>query len=161
MEPIDGLPVFQDGLMCQLNDHECRDILRSKEAMKNHWRVGHSWKVGRRGRPSQIQQRAIETGEREGCKPVHCQRFFVQGTESQFFEVDQPVDRETVASPATTWQQVASRTRGRWLQAKENATKVIQEIERDAATPWLDRMQWTQYLKDMKGDEWMVRRKMK
>jgi hypothetical protein len=47
------------------------------------------WMVSRteKGRPSIIAQKNIQRRLEQGCKTVYCQRFFVQGQGSEYFEV--------------------------------------------------------------------------
>jgi hypothetical protein len=46
---ISQLPVYSDGLLCQLDSTRCGKVLRSVEAMKKHWRELHSWSVASKG----------------------------------------------------------------------------------------------------------------
>jgi hypothetical protein len=39
--PIQQLPVYSDGLICQLDPVRCSQILRSAEAMRKHWKKRH------------------------------------------------------------------------------------------------------------------------
>jgi hypothetical protein len=91
IKPIHLLPVYADGLMCQIDAGSCCQIFRSRHAIKNHWRQGHSWSAaGKGGRPSQTEQKKIQDYIRKSCKTVYCQRVFVQGQGSQYFEVQPP-----------------------------------------------------------------------
>lgn len=91
IEPVQQLPVYKDGLMCQLAPDRCRQIFRSKNVMKKHWQVAHEWSPAGKGRrPRQEQQKKIEDRIRKYCKTVHCQRLLVQGQGSQYFQVQQP-----------------------------------------------------------------------
>src|SRR5688572_16859903 len=37
VQPIPELPVFADGMLCQIDPHSCRQITRSAERMRKHW----------------------------------------------------------------------------------------------------------------------------
>jgi hypothetical protein len=75
IEPIDQLPVYQDGLMCQMDPDHCRQIFRSKGVMKKHWRTAHEWSPAEKGgRPSRTEQKQIQERIQKNCRKVHCQR---------------------------------------------------------------------------------------
>jgi hypothetical protein len=87
---IHELPVYTDGLLCQL-DPNCRQILRSTTAIRNHWKQAHSWTpAGAKGRPSRVARQRIQTRSQQGSRLVYCQRLFIQGPGSQYFEVQPP-----------------------------------------------------------------------
>ncbi|KAF2741676.1 hypothetical protein M011DRAFT_497939 [Sporormia fimetaria CBS 119925] len=113
------------GWMCQLDPSRCRELLRSEKGIKKHWRVRHEYSVAtKRGRPTQVIQKDIERRTDKGCKAVHCQRLFVQGQGSQYFEVQEPVGSNPEPVPVdgeTAWAQVGEQmamaweTRTQWL----------------------------------------------
>jgi hypothetical protein len=81
------LPIYADGLLCRLEPGCCSRVVRSAEAMKKHWREVHDWSVaGRRGRSSRVARQRIQRRSIEEYRAVHCQRLFVQGPSSQYFE---------------------------------------------------------------------------
>jgi hypothetical protein len=91
--PISQLPIHPDGLLCQLDVAHCCKIFRSIDVMKKHWREVHSWSVGSKGgHLSKVAQNKIQLRIDLGCRRVHCQRLFVQGLGSQYFEVQPPND---------------------------------------------------------------------
>jgi hypothetical protein len=93
--PISQLPVYSDGLLCQLDVACCYKVLRSVKAIKNHWKDVHSWSAASKGgRPSQTAQKEIQLRVKEGCQHVYCQRLLVHGLGSQYFEV-QPHNNNT------------------------------------------------------------------
>jgi len=57
--PHAQLPIYADGMLCQLNPSQCRRVLRSIKSMKQHWHEDHQgWSAGKkRGRPSQVKRR--------------------------------------------------------------------------------------------------------
>jgi uncharacterized C2H2 Zn-finger protein len=80
IQPVHPLPVYADGLMCQIEPGRCRQIFRSAEAMRKHWQRAHDWSPAvREGRPSGVEQKKIQSRISKGCKTVHCQRLLVQG----------------------------------------------------------------------------------
>ena len=98
--PISQLPVYSDGLLCQLDAARCCKVLRSVEAIKKHWREVHSWSVASKGgRPSQVEQKEIQLRISDGCRRVHCQRLLIQGPGSQYFEVQPPDNNDLGVVP--------------------------------------------------------------
>jgi hypothetical protein len=52
-ESISQLPMYNDGLLCQLDPTRCCKVLRSADAMRKHWQRAHSWSVANNcGSPS-------------------------------------------------------------------------------------------------------------
>jgi uncharacterized C2H2 Zn-finger protein len=101
IQPIHELPVYRDGLMCQVDPERCHQIFRSAETIRKHWQKTHDWLVaGKGGRPSQVETEKIQARISKNCKTVHCQRFFVQGQGSQYFEVQKPGED----GPDQTWE---------------------------------------------------------
>ena len=90
IEPMHQLPIYTDGLMCQIDPDYCRQIFRSERVMKNHWREVHNWSPGKRGgRPSQVETKKIRARMSKSYQEVYCQRLLVQGQGSQYFQVYQ------------------------------------------------------------------------
>jgi RecQ family ATP-dependent DNA helicase len=148
VEPIPELPVFEDGLLCQIDPHGCRQITRSAERMRKHWQKKHAWLVaGKGGRPSRADRQQIEERMKKGCQRIHCQRLLVQGTGSQYFEVRRAVNSETVpVNRESAWEQLGQEMEQTWAKIEERAQTTIEEGERDEANPWLERTQWLKYL---------------
>jgi hypothetical protein len=90
--PHPKLPVYTDGLLCQLNLSQCQRIFRSLGSIKKHWRTDHQgWSAGKkRGRPSQIKEKEMQARIEQGYRLVHCQRLFSSRYGSQYFEVQPP-----------------------------------------------------------------------
>jgi hypothetical protein len=40
-QPVPQLPVYADGILCQLYPSGCQYVVRSKEAIRKHWRTSH------------------------------------------------------------------------------------------------------------------------
>jgi hypothetical protein len=92
MAPHPQLPVYADGLLCQLQPSQCQRVLRSIKSMKQHWHEDHQgWSAGKkRGRPSRIKEKVLQVRIKEGYTRVHCQRLFGSRHGSQYFQVHQP-----------------------------------------------------------------------
>lgn len=157
IKPIQQLPVYQDGKMCQLDPDRCRQIFRSERVMKNHWRDIHRWSPAEKGgRPTRVQQKAIDNRIRQFSRNVHCQRLLAQGHGKQYFEVYQPGDSGPDVVPVdgnTAWAQVGEKMAKAWANVETRAQSTIQAGERDEANPWLDRTQWLPYLVGMERPE--------
>jgi hypothetical protein len=149
---IHQLPVY-DGLICQLNPLQCRQVLRSEEGIKKHWRQVHRYSVAsKRGRPSRVIQKSIQSRIENGCKAVHCQRLFVQGQGSQYFEVQQLRASGPDTIPAdgeAAWAQVGEQMARAWEAIEKRAKDTIRDGERDEVNLWLQRTQWLPYLVGM------------
>ena len=67
--PIPQLPLYPDGLLCQINPIRCRYIARSTESIRRHWREAHEWSAGKkRGRPSRTKEKSVQAQVYEGYK---------------------------------------------------------------------------------------------
>src|SRR6185369_1205307 len=134
IEPIAQLALYPDGLLCRRDPTRCRYIARSAESIRRHWREHHGWSAaGKRGRPSRTKEKMVQMQAEEGCKRVHCQRFFSSRHGSQYFEVQQsgegqengpqpvPVDGEAA------WAEVGKEMAKAWAHIQKRAETTIQE----------------------------------
>ncbi len=162
-QPMRQLPLYQDGLLCRLDPSRCDYICRGLETIKKHWRESHQWSVGKkRGRPSRTREKGVERQVQEACNAVHCQRLFVQGRGSQYFEVRQPVGSQTGGSQPipidgeALWAQLREKITTKWAEVEKKARTTIQEGERDEVNPWLERTQWQPYLVGLERPDLLV-----
>ena len=150
IQPIPQLPVWPDGLMCQVDPNRCRLICRSAEAMRKHWQQIHNWSAARkRGRPSRMEAEKIQARISTSCKAVHCQRLLVQGQGSQYFEVHQLDENGPDAVPINgdaAWARVGEQMAKAWANIETQTQNTIQAGEKDEVNPWLERTQWLPYL---------------
>jgi hypothetical protein len=84
----------------------------------------------------------------ENCRRVWCQRFFVQGEHSQYFEIQSDVEAEGVSVAGDAEEQAWSQA---WERASQHYDKiraddVIRAGEVDEVNPWLRRTGWMPYL---------------
>jgi hypothetical protein len=88
------LPLYMDGLACELEPSRCQYISQRNKALKEHWRIEHGgWSAGKeRGRPSWMKEKSVQAQVEEGCRQVHCQRIFASRHGSQYFEVRAPAE---------------------------------------------------------------------
>jgi hypothetical protein len=153
IQPVHPLPVYADGLMCQIEPDRCRRIFRSAEAMRKHWQRTHDWSPAvREGRPSGVEQGKIQSRISKGCKTVHCQRLLVQGQGSQYFQVHRPDSDSPNGVPVNSeaaWARVGEQMAKAWETVEKRAQNTIQDGERDEVNPWLERTQWLPYLVGM------------
>ncbi|KAK7178346.1 hypothetical protein PSPO01_15608 [Paraphaeosphaeria sporulosa] len=148
--PTSQLPIYTDGLMCELEPDRCRQVFRSAEVMRKHWQKAHHWSPATRGgRPSQVAQKRIALRSKQGHRRVHCQRLFVQGPGSQYFEVHQPESTPEPMDSETGWAQVVTNMDEAWGNVQKRAKTTIQDGARDEVNPWLERTGWMPYLVGM------------
>jgi RecQ family ATP-dependent DNA helicase len=154
VEAIPQLPVFLDGILCEINPNQCHYICRNKTKMRNHCSQAHGWTRFRQtGRPTS--SRAAEKASQPlPWRVVHCQRFFISREGSVFFEVRSRNEDEQGSSAMTvqsssrneTFQQAVNRAIGLNAQIKKAMSTTIRRGEADEISPWLKRTQWTEYL---------------
>jgi hypothetical protein len=158
--PISQLPVYSDGLLCQLDSTRCGKVLRSAEAMRKHWQGAHNWSVASKGGwPSQVAQKDIQLRIDKGCRRIHCQRLFIQGPGSQYFEVQLPNDNNESAVPVDSnaaWVRVGAEMAKVWERVEKRAASTIQAGERDEVNSWVERTQWLPYLVGMERADLMA-----
>jgi hypothetical protein len=111
MAPHPQLPVYADGLLCQLEPSQCQRVLRSVKSMKKHWHKDHQgWSAAKkRGRPSRIKEKRLQARIEQGYTNVHCQRLFGSRHGSQYFQVHRPDDNGLDVVPVdgdAAWAQV-------------------------------------------------------
>lgn len=168
--PIPELPLYEDGLRCEVQPDRCRYVGRGKGTMREHWRKEHQWSVagsGKGGGSGKSKGQRIERRFQEAARPVYCQRFFTSRHGSQYFEVRRPVEEENRAgeegggssndssndSSRATWTRVWQQMQKQIEEAEKAAAAIIQDAERDQANPWLERTQWQQYLVDKNRED--------
>jgi hypothetical protein len=140
MAPHPQLPVYADGLLCQLEPSQCQRVLRSIKSMKQHWYEDHEgWSVGKkRGRPSQIKEKQLQARIEQGYTRVHCQRLFSSRHSSQYFQVHQPEDDGTEVVPVdgdAAWAQVSEQMAKAWANVETQAQNTIQAGEKYEVNP--------------------------
>jgi superfamily II DNA helicase RecQ len=152
--PHPQLPIYSDGLLCQLNPSQCQRVLRSIKSMKQHWHEDHQgWSAGKkRGRPSRTKAKGLQAQMDQGYTRVHCQRLFGSRHGSQYFQVHGPGDDNPNIVPVDSeaaWAQVGEQMAKVWVTIEKRAQNTIQDGERDEVNPWLERTQWLPYLVGM------------
>ncbi|KAF2827743.1 hypothetical protein CC86DRAFT_444934 [Ophiobolus disseminans] len=162
--PISQLPVYSDGLLCQLDAASCSKVFRSKDVIKKHWREVHDWSVGSKGgHLSQAAQKEIQRRVDEACRRVHCQRLLIQGPGSQYFEVQLPDNDDNdddlgvvPINGEAAWAHVGKAMAKAWERVEKQAISTIQAGERDKVNPWVERTQWLPYLVGMERADLMA-----
>ena len=144
--PVPQLPVYPDGLRCQLDSGHCLRIFRSIKTIKKHWRVVHGWSASsRQGRLSQIRQKSVQMQMEDAYQLVHCQRLFGSRHGSQYFEVLPPNDNDDAAvvpvDGEAAWARVGAEMAKAWERVERQATSTIQAGECDEVNPWVERTQ--------------------
>ena len=83
--PVRILPVYSDGLLCEIEPIRFQYICRNEDSMRMHSKQKHRWSAqARRGRPSKI---FASNPTPKPWRIVICQRFFVHGQGSHFIEI--------------------------------------------------------------------------
>lgn len=124
--------------------------------MMEHCRKEHGWVRYRRGgHPSCVSQAQAEQQKPQPWKAVQCQRVFVQGHGSQYFEVRRPEGSRTAEeaqampeagiSSEALWGQFRDQVFSTWTHIENKAKSTVQEGEANEISPWLERAQWHQY----------------
>jgi hypothetical protein len=144
--PVPQLPMYADGLQCQLDSGQCLKIFRSSKTIKKHWRVDHGWSASsRQGRLSQIRQKSVQMQMEEAYQLVHCQRLFSSRHGSQYFEVQPPDDDNNPGvvpvDGDAAWARVGEAMAKAWERVEKRAISTIQAGERDEVNPWVERTQ--------------------
>ncbi|KAK7189930.1 hypothetical protein PSPO01_04320 [Paraphaeosphaeria sporulosa] len=136
VDPTGQLPVYTDGLMCQLELERCHQVYQSEEAMRKHWQKAHHWSPATRGgRPSQAEQKRIALRSKQRHRHVHYQRLFVQGIGSQYSEVHRPESTPEPMDSDTAWARVVRNMDQAWARVKKRAETTIQNGARDEVEP--------------------------
>jgi ankyrin repeat protein len=100
------LPLYTDGLQCQLAPATCRQICRGIDQMRGHWREAHSFVPGKQQDGSRVPDRATLVARRSAAaQPMCCQKFFRTRRYSNCFAVHPASDEDAspAGSAALTW----------------------------------------------------------
>ena len=152
---ISSLSLHDDGLLCQVNPDICQYVCRNVKWMKTHCKQKHDW-------VQQVRKGNVSRGSRERQKLtpwmiVQCQRFFVQGSTSQYFIVGQLSSKEVVPRQAQSivpvWQQVDQLMAQAWKMTKEREARIIAKGEASEVNPWLKRTRWHRYLIELNREK--------
>lgn len=148
---VAGLPIYRDGRRCTLNPAQCGYVCRSEKGLRKHWKDKHQWTLcegpgrtdsAKKGRAASRLQLAVR-------QPVLCQRLFLSGVDSHFFEVTpQSPARPTTPKPFSTKALMLSE-----LVDLENAQQLAGNIlivtsSDKEVSPWLQLTRWPGYLAD-------------
>jgi hypothetical protein len=147
-QPILDLPIFTNGLQCQLSPRTCRYICRDEKTIRNHWRLVHEWSpIHQRGAVASIQKKSAQENILAARRVVRCQRFCKQGQHSHYIAIE---GRYSIAAPQqpdlSAWNQAWSKATEYYDEVQKKASETITEGEADEVNPWLRRTGWVQYL---------------
>jgi RecQ family ATP-dependent DNA helicase len=148
--PISELHVHRDGLRCIIDPDQCKYICRVEGSMKSHLTQKHPNSRGRRGARTLVSR---EAPVKKPWKQVACQRFFVQGRGSQYFEVDVPdYANPAVAIPVTRVERGRQILIARMEKIEDRERRVIEEGGFNEINPWVERTKWHEYLGGPESD---------
>ncbi len=147
--PLPHLPVYRDGLRCEI----CGYINRSIKRIKEHYQSKHEWTSAHVGRPLNT-QRLWTT--------VACQKFHNTNTLGRLFQVDAPAAVQGVSdnaadidvSQAIGFSLNQAATQVEELQKKHNAA-IQADTDRYDFNEWLNRAGWARHLNGLKRD-WLL-----
>ena len=156
--PLPGLPLFTDGLQCQLDPRACCYIARSLGTLRQHWRQTHQWTAGPRGGLRNTQALQVSAQRRnDAYRSVWCQRFFIASGGTPYFEVVRP-SQPPLAKESSLSQEAQEGGDGSLLDTVL-ADLAAREASGNAAygraqkpgcdqevSPWLDLTRWVGYL---------------
>jgi len=141
-----GKPL-ENGLQCTL----CQHICCTERGMRTHQWKEHQWKSKRKGgRPKR--RASDESNPVPWRTSVHCQRFFIQGHKSGYFEVQKrettpTADQPGIASRADQYKAAKQELEAALRKAKMEERRVIKEAEEAREpNPWLRRVGWAAHL---------------
>jgi hypothetical protein len=150
-QPIDGLTMYTDGILCT-RVPGCGYVCRSKESLRKHWRTEHGWSpygLQQGDQQSHHHNNTAQAAIQDASQAVCCQRFFTTKFGSHYMHVRRPGSSyEPVPPPAhpTVVQGLVSQLERCFVESQASDSTVIQAGELDEANPWLRRTQWAQYL---------------
>ena len=152
-KPIEGLAIPKRGaLQCtfQTGSKVCGYICCTIGGIRAHCIKKHQWKSTRKGgRPKKhIPRPKNDTPWRTN---VSCQRFFVQGPKSKYFEVQVPNPRVPsqgeIQSRISQFQTAKQDMEAAFQAAEEKERREIKEFEESREpNPWLRRVGWAAHL---------------
>ena len=152
---IDGIAIWNDGWKCECGGGECTYVCRRIDSMKYHWRTAHGFSAGQTpGGSGMLRKEDVERQISQHCRPVQCQRFFVQKEHSQFFEVRSPKGQIRgvsggEADDGQVWSEVWERASQHYNTIRTDDT--IRPGVTDEVNPWLRRTGWVPFLEGCNG----------
>jgi hypothetical protein len=163
-KPIEGLaPPKSGALKCgiEVDGQVCGYICGKVDGIRRHCTEKHQWKSTRKGgRPKKHGKRDDAIVWRTG---VYCQRFFVQGPKSRYFEVEAPdrymPSQAQIRSRTSQFRDAKREMEAAFRAAEERENREIEEFEESREpNPWLRRVGWAAHLAGLDRDmvrEWV------
>jgi hypothetical protein len=158
-KPIEGLATPKRGMLqCTFEDIRgvCRYICSTTSQIRAHYSQEHGWKSTRKGgRPKKhIRHPTNSTPWRTD---VSCQRFFIQGPKSNYFEVQAPdiqvPSRAQVRSRTSQFHAARQEIEAAMRAVEEKERQEIKEFEESREpNPWLRRVGWAAHLAGLDRD---------
>lgn len=144
-KPIPELAPAKEGVKCTFttNGIQCRYVCYTEQHMQVHSKQEHRWKQGRKGRPKKGSAKEVpwQTG-------IYCQRFFIQGPQSRYFEVQPPASARRPGPAEIQSRESQFEKRKKQLESElkamedENKKTIIESEESREPNPWLRRVGW-------------------
>ena len=144
---IDALKSSVDDLFCQF-DSECHYCCITPRIFFKHLSVAHEWT--QHARKDQLS--ATASRKEQSWIQIHCQRFFDNRQEFQYFVVEQitsEINFRQSQSVISVWNQANAFVIQVWDIAKQKEAQMIVENQINEINSWLKRTQWHTYLNDL------------
>ena len=156
-KPIEGLAAPSRGLQCmfETGGQVCGYICCTIRRIRTHCIEKHQWQSTRKaGRPKKDVDSTNNTPWRTN---VSCQRFFIQGVKSNYFEVQAPdpqmPSRAQIRSRISQFQTAKQEMEVAFRVAEEKERREIKEFEESREpNPWLRRVGWAAHLAGLDRD---------
>ncbi|KAM0716822.1 hypothetical protein Q7P37_007625 [Cladosporium fusiforme] len=150
---IEGLLVYNDGLLCRLEPAKCNYVCRSEESMRKHWGGSHQWTPADWHHASRFTPGEQLSRKQKAMTRVDCQRLFLSPPLSRYFWV------QNTSGSLLANAQIGSLAKSHDIAASINADLDCLEEENvqeehilpvNAApgevSPWLEMTRWPKYL---------------
>jgi hypothetical protein len=146
------LPPRRNGLRCKFNTNDglqCPYVSSHREKIQKHCREIHQWEnPKRKGRPRAKEKEQPVPWETD----ISCQRFFIQGPYSRYFEVQRSPEGIKIEEP---WEKAQRIIGIRMAKAEEKQRRIEVTDESQEANPWLRRVGWARHLEDLNRTDLM------
>jgi hypothetical protein len=136
--PLPGVPLH-NGFRCR----DCFYITTSLTWIKQHTQSHQPIRKGR-GRPRKFASASLDQTQ-PLWDNIYCQRFFVSGPQSQYFQVTPPLHPAASSQTDLIRDQVYERIRQLEQQEEQQNQTITAASHRTAVHPWLERTRWQDY----------------
>ncbi|KAL3433595.1 hypothetical protein BDV09DRAFT_171724 [Aspergillus tetrazonus] len=146
--PLPGLPVHTNGMLCQRDPSHCQYLVTHINTMRKHWQQAHGWtQHPHRGHvPAEVKAQ----GERElqqSFRQVAWQQVFPTRKNSHLVHIQSYDAQAEPPTPAPGRAQIAAEIKARAADDEQQAARQSADSETlHDANPWLRMTRWARYL---------------